>query len=252
MNREYEPYIENEITMSFEGKNMITKVDVISMDMINTNNWERPIYYASTVPGDLYGYVGNNLQKTGLALQLVPVNTTQHGITVNTTKMYDNVMHKFKWGGIDKSGIYLEENTLRMCKSYRQVLFADLAEALLNEGKTDSALNVLDRCIEVLPEENVPYDFSLYPVTRLYFALGEVEKAKGITAKMVERGMREVDWMLRLEPAQREAFLRNINYNLAVMRDILTVSMQHDKEFAQSYIERFNNYSRQFETGQKQ
>ncbi|MDR1223363.1 MAG: DUF2723 domain-containing protein [Tannerella sp.] len=251
VNREYEPYIEKEINMNFDGKNVITKVDAISMDMINTNNWERPIYFASTVPGNLYGYVNNNLQKTGLALQLVPMNTTQHDLAVNTAKMYDNLMNKFRWGGVDKPGVYLEENTMRMCKSYRQVLFADLAEALIKEEKTDSALRVLDRCMEVFPEENVPYDFSVYPVARLYFLLGQTEKAKEITAKMVERGMREVDWMLRLRPAQREAFIRNINYNLAVMKDILSISMQYDKEFAQSYIEQFNNYSIQFESGQK-
>ena len=165
--------------------------------------------------------------------------------------MYDNVMNKFKWGGVDKPGIYLEENTMRMCKSYRQVLFTDLAEALIKEGKADSALKVIDRCVEVLPEENVPYDFSVYPLARLYFTLGEVEKAKEITAKMVERSMTEVDWMLRLKPAQREEFIRNINYNLAIMRDIVTVSMQQVTEFAQSYSERFNNYSMQDESGKK-
>jgi hypothetical protein len=237
--------------MNFDGKNYITKVDAITLDMIHSNNWERPIYYASTVPGSLHDYVGNNLQKTGLAYQLVPMNTTEHQITVNTTKMYDNVMNKFQWGGIDKLTLYLEENTMRMCKSYRQVLFADLAETLLKEGKTDSAIMVLDRCIEVLPEKNVPYDYSIYPIVRLYFILGQVEKAKEITAKMVERCMTETDWMLRLKPAQRETFLRTINYNLAVMRDILTISMQHDKDFAQSYIERFNQYSMQFESGPK-
>ena len=252
VNREYEPFIENEISMNFGGKSYMTKVDAISMDMISTNNWERPIYYASTVPANLYNYVGNNLQKTGLALQLVPMNTSQHGININTTKMYDNVMNKFKWGGVDKPGVYLEENTMRMCKSYRQTLFADLAEALIKEEKTDSALKVLDRCIEVFPEENVPYDFSIYPIARFYFTLGQTEKAKEITAKMVERTMVETDWMLRLKPMQREAFQRNINYNLAVMRDILTVSMQYDKEFAQSYIERFNKYSMQLESGQKE
>ena len=91
------------------------------------------------------------MQKTGLAFQLIPVNTTEHDIPINTRKMYDNIMNKFKWGGIDKPGVYLEENTMRMCKSYRQVLFADLAEALIKEEKTDSAIKVLDRCMQVMP-----------------------------------------------------------------------------------------------------
>ncbi|MDR1116251.1 MAG: DUF2723 domain-containing protein [Tannerella sp.] len=251
VNKEYEPYIEKEIVFNFDGKSYITKVDLITMDMVNTNKWERPIYYASSIPGNLYGYIGNNLQKTGLAFQLVPMNTAEHDISVNSKKMYDNIMNKFKWGGIDKPGTYLEENTMRMCKSYRQVLFADLAETLIKEEKIDSAIKVLDRCMEVMPEENVPYDLSVYPIARLYFSLGEVEKAKFITAKMVDRCMIEVDWMLRLKPSQREAFIRNINYNLAIMRDILSVSLQYDKDFAQSYVERFNKYSSQLESVQK-
>jgi hypothetical protein len=251
VNKEYEPYIEKEMIFDFGGKNHLTKVEVITMDMINTNKWERPIYYASSIPGYLYGYAGNNIQKTGLAFQLVPMNTTEHDIPINTRKMYDNIMNKFKWGGIDKPGVYLEENTMRMCKSYRQVLFADLAETLMKEEKRDSALKVLDRCMEVMPEENIPYDISVYPIARLYFSLGEIEKAKFITAKMVERCMIEVDWMLRLKPSQRESFLRNINYNLAVMRDILSISLQYDKEFAQSYVERFNKYSLQLDSSQK-
>ncbi|MDR0697869.1 MAG: DUF2723 domain-containing protein [Tannerella sp.] len=251
VNVEYEPYIEKELIMNYEGKNVISLVDAITLDMINTNKWKRPIYYASTVPGNLYGYAADNLQKTGLALQLLPINTTAHDITVNTKKMYDNVMNKFKWGGIDKPGLYLEENTMRMCKSYRQVLFADLAEALIKEEKIDSAIKVLDRCIEVMPEENVPYDFSIYPIARLYFSLGKIEEAKNITAKMLEWLMTEVDWMLRLRPSQREAFQRNINYNMMLMRDILNISLQYDKDFSQPYIERFNNYSIQMGVSQK-
>jgi hypothetical protein len=242
VNVEYEPFIEKELTINFEGKNAIRIADIITLDMIYTNKWERPIYYAATVPGNLYNYVANNLQKTGLALELLPINTTAHDITINTKKMYDNVMNKFKWGGIDKPGIYLEENTMRMCKVYRQTLFTDLAEALIKEEKIDSAINVLNRCIEVIPEENVPYDYTVYPIAQLYFSLGKTEEAKNITAKMLDYIMTEVDWMLRIKPSQRESFQRNINYNMVIMRDILNISLQYDKEFSQPYIERFNYY----------
>jgi hypothetical protein len=251
VNPEYEPFIEKEMIMNYDGKSIITKVDAITQDIILTNKWERPIYYATTVPGNLYQYAAGNLQKTGLANQLVPLNTEAHDIGINTKKMYDNVMNKFKWGGVEKPGLYLEENTMRMYKLYRQSLFADLAEALIREKKNGRAIEVLDRCIEVIPEENVPYDLSIYPVASLYFALGEIEKAKFLSAKMLDWSMAEVDWLLRLKPAQQEAYQRNISYNMAVMRDILNLSMQHDREFAQPYIEKFNDYSMQIEAGQK-
>ena len=49
--------------------------------------------------------------------------------SINTEKMYDNVMNKFKWGGVNTPGVYLDENVMRMCKSYRIALFSKLAAA---------------------------------------------------------------------------------------------------------------------------
>jgi len=252
LNPEYEPYIIDEININFEGKNIITKVDAISLDMLNTNNWERPIYYAATVPGNIYDYVGGHMQKTGLALQVVPLNTRNTTMEINTEKMYDNVMNKFKWGGIDKPGIYLEENTMRMCKAQRSVLFADLANALLNEGKRDSALKVLDKCIEVFPEENVPYDSSIYSIASLYYALGETEKARNIATSLIDYSMTNIDWMLRLKPAHRNSVAHFLDNDLNILRSFLTMCYQYDSDFAQSHMEQYNSYLNQAQSGQKQ
>lgn len=251
VNPEYEPYIVDEININFEGKNTITKVDAITLDMLNTNNWERPIYYAVTVPGNIYSFVGDNIQKTGMAYQVVPLKTKDTNLSVNTKKMYDNVMNKFKWGGVDKPGIYLEETTMRMCKSQRSVIFADLASSLMNEGKPDSAIEVLDKCVEVFPEENVPYDYSAYPIASLYLALGEMEKGKKIATSIIDYSMTNIDWMLRLKPSQRETVLPLLNDNFAMLRNLLNVCYQYDQEFAQSYMEQFNHYFNQYQSGQK-
>ncbi|MDR2915507.1 MAG: DUF2723 domain-containing protein [Tannerella sp.] len=251
VNPEYEPYIVDQIDINLGDRNAISKVDAITLDILNTNNWERPIYYAITVPGNIYSYVGDYMQKTGLASQIVPLKTKGTNLEINTKKMYDNVMNKFKWGGVDKPGTYLEETTMRMCKSQRSVIFADLANALMNEGKRDSAIQVLDKCVEVFPEENVPYDFSAYSIATLYFALGETEKAKEVASSIIDKSMGNVDWMLRLKPSQRETVMPLLNDNLALLRNLLNVSYQYDKEFAQAYMEQYNSYFNQYQSGQK-
>ena len=252
VNPEYEPYIVDEININLEGKDRITKVDAITLDILNTNNWERPVYYAITVPGSLYSFLGNNMQKTGLATQVVPLNARGTNMAINTKKMYDNVMNKFKWGGVDKPGVYLDETTMRMCKAQRFTVFSELANALMNEDKRDSAILVLDKCIEVFPEENVPHDFSSYPIANLYFALGETEKAKMLMERIIDYGMTNVDWMLRLRPSQRESILPMLNDNLSTLRDLLSLSHRYDPEFAQSYMEQYNNYFNLFQSAQKQ
>jgi len=165
--------------------------------------------------------------------------------------MYDNVMNKFKWGGVDKPGIYLDETAMRMCKAQRSTIFVDLANALMIEGKRDSAILVLDKCVEVFPEENVPYDFSAYNIATLYFQLGETEKAKKIATSIIDYGMTNIDWALRVRPLQRDAVLSMMSESFSTLHSILSVIHNFDQEFANLYMEQFNNYYNQYQSSQK-
>ena len=169
-------------------------------------------------------------------------------MTINTTKMYDNVMHKFKWGGVEKPGIYIEETTMRMLKSQRSAIFASLADALVNENKLDSALKVLDRCVEVIPEENVPYDLNAMGIMTLYYALGRRESGQQIATSLINNMLINIDWMLRLRPLQRETVLPLLNDNMRYLSMILGHIGQYDNEFIQPFRERFNIYYNKYKS----
>ena len=248
---EYEPFIEKTININLGSKPYLPLVDLLSLDMINTNNWERPIYYATTVPQSAYYFVDNYMQKTGLAYQVVPVMTKGSTIATNTTKMYNNIMNKFRWGGLEKPGLYIDETVMRQCKIYRQFVFTDLAYNLFVEEKHEEAIQVLDKCIEVFPEVNFPYDESIYPIASLYFELGEIEKAKRIAARFIERTITNVDWMMRLRPAQRMTVTYHLERDLNMLQNILSTSNRFDQEFAQQYMVKVSQYLNQYQTSQK-
>ena len=184
-----------EMTISLKGKTALGKQELMILDMLQTNNWERPIYYAITVNPDQFVGLDGYFEQTGLAYQIVPKQANKG---TNTEKMYDNVMNKFKWGGVDKPGVYIDENVMRMCKSYRMALFNKLAEDLLKEGKSEKALNVLNKCMEVLPPENVPLDYTALTTGELYYALDQDEKAEEVFTGIAENAMRNIDWFFRL------------------------------------------------------
>jgi hypothetical protein len=98
--------------------------------------------------------------------------------------MYDNVMKRFQWGNMNKPGVYVDETNSRMVMNMRG-MFGRLAEALILEGKTDSARQVLDRCFEVLPETAVPYDYFTVGLVEAYYKSGQAEKANVIAGKML-------------------------------------------------------------------
>jgi tetratricopeptide (TPR) repeat protein len=156
--------------------------------------------------------------------------------------MYDNVMNKFKWGGVDKPGIYLDENTMRMCKSYRGALFGELASALMYEGKRDRALAVLDRAMQVLPPDNVPCDYSAFMIGDLYLHLGEREKGEQILNNIANGSMRTIRWLFRFSPDKLPYVQQEIERQLRVMQNVITAGLRTNPDFGLAYRDEYNNY----------
>ena len=238
----YLPYMQKQMTIDLTGKDYLGKHELIVLDMLRTNNWKRPIYYAITVSPDQFVKLDPFFQQVGMAYHIVPMETKNTIRSVDTEKMYDNVMNKFKWGGVDQPGVYVDENVMRMCKSYRVALFSKLAAALMSEGKNDKALNVLDKAMAVLPPENVPLDYSALSIGEFYYELGQKEKGEAIFSGIADDAVRTINWIFRLKPGQFASAVGDLEHNLAVLQEVLRVAKKHDPELAQKYQEEFDNY----------
>ena len=143
--------IPDKMVISLKGKNALYKNDLMMLEMIAQCNWTRPIYVALTVGSENYMNLGDNFVQEGLANRITPFTTNKSGAkSFDTEKTYDNVMHKFKFGGIDQQGIYLDETVTRMCFTHRR-LMAQLALALAQEGKKEKAKDVLAKCEKEIP-----------------------------------------------------------------------------------------------------
>ena len=153
-------------------KSYVLKNELMILDLLATNNWKRPIYFAITVGSESYMNLEEYFQLEGLAYRLVPLKGGEDDLgqrgRVETSIMYDNMMNKFKWGNMPDPDVYLDENNLRMTMNFRNN-FARLADALLQEGKRDSAIAALDRCVEVMPDANVPYNIFMIRIIENYY-----------------------------------------------------------------------------------
>ncbi len=239
---EYAAYILPEMEIDLSGKEYLGKQELIILDMLQTNNWERPMYYAITVNRDQYVNLDAYFQQTGMAYQIVPMAVKGTVKSANAEKMYDNVMNKFQWGGVDKPGVYIDENVMRMCKSYRLAVFSKLAYSLMLEDQKDKALQVLDKGMEVLPPANVPLDYSALSFGQMYYELGQPQKAEEVYTAIIENALRTVDWILRLQPGQMRSAMGELEHNLAVAQESLRVINQHNPAFGKKYQEEFDNY----------
>ncbi|NNM16737.1 MAG: DUF2723 domain-containing protein, partial [Bacteroidia bacterium] len=170
------------------SKSFIMKADLMILDLLAYNDWKRPIYFAVTVGSDSYMNLDDYFQLEGLAYRLVPIKATQKipgGFgRVNTSIMYENMMNKFKWGNISDPSVYLDQNNINMSMNLRNN-FGRLADALLQEGKRDSAVAVLDHCIEVFPDEAVPYNLVMLRMAESYYKAAILGDKEGLDGGLI-------------------------------------------------------------------
>jgi len=240
----------HEMVIDLAGKSSLTKESITILDMLYTNNWKRPLYFAVTVDPNQFARLDKYLQRTGLAYRITPIiakgDENEDIRPIDTEKMYDNVMHKFRWGGVDKPGVYLDETVMNMLKSYRGAIFGELALALLDEEQTEKAVAVLDRAMQVLPMENIPLDRSAYILAQAYIMAGEIEKGEQILNGMANFFMQSIRWMSNLRPDLQVSVREELSLNLYLMQHIIALGLQNNPDFGKSFRDEYNNYRMMF------
>ncbi len=233
--------IPKEITIDLKGKNYVAKHEMMILDMLKNADWQRPIYYAVTVGTDQQLRLQKYFRLEGLTNRIVPFDVEATGQSVETDIMFDNMMNKFKWGGIDNPKVYLDENITRMSKTYR-FMFSKLANALIEEGKNDKALQVLDYCQKVTPSECIPYDYSVLSLADAYQRLGKNDKAIEVYEKVAQRTIKNLNWFFRLNASDMRSVYPDIRENMGIMEHILATYQDISPELFKKYIQEYNTY----------
>lgn len=221
-------------------KNYILKNDLVIFDILATNNWKRPVYFAVTVGDDAYMNLEPYFQLEGLAYRVIPARFPQpmdgQSGRVNTDLMYKNVMEKFVWGGMDKSDIYMDENNIRMTMNLRNN-FARLADQLMAEGKKEQAIKALDKCMEVMPEKVIAYNFFMMPVAEAYYKTGEVDKANKLVKRLAAIYKDDLNYYYSLRPALSATIDQEKQQALSVISRLMMMTKNYKQDALSKELE---------------
>jgi len=247
--------IVDKIDINLTG-NYISKDEMIILDILNNNKWKRPVYFAVTVGRDKYLNLQDYFQAEGFAYRLVPIKTKakdQQIGRVSSTIMYDNIIKKFKWGNMNDPKVYLDENNQRMSMNIRNN-FVRLADQLVIEGKTDSAVAVLDRCNELVPNKKVPYNYFNLLMAEAYYKAAQydmrrmgkertsvevnmlpsaIKKGNAVVRQMIDNNESEILYYLSLEPKFRDSVSEDMQRAFYLLQELGVITEQYgEKELA--------------------
>lgn len=222
--------------ISLKGKRALYKSELMMLEMLANANWERPIYTAITVGSENQLNMQNHFIQEGLAYRFTPFDTKALDATIDSEKMYDNLMNKFKFGGIDKPGVYIDENVMRMCFTHRRV-FAQLIGQLMKEGKKDKALAALEYAEKMIPAFNVPYDYQngAFQMAEAYYQLGQTAKADKIVDAMANKAVEYMTWYLSMSDYRLALSQQEFAYNLGLLDVEVKLLEQYKSPLAKHY-----------------
>ena len=235
--------IPDRMVISLKGLGGLDKSKLMMLELLANANWTRPIYVAYTVGQDNYMNLGDNFVQEGLANRITPFTTNINeqplpGMTnFDTEKTYDNVMNRYKFGGISVPGIYLDETVMRMCYTHRRLL-VKLATNLIAEGDTERAAKVLEKCEKEIPSYNVPHDFQSGSIdmARAYADIGNTEKAREVVAALWKNSDQSMTFYNSLPANLFPTCISSSQFHMFyVMRHLIDIASSFDMDLAEQY-----------------
>jgi len=247
--------IPDRMVISLKNKSALYKGDLMILEMLAECNWTRPIYVAVSVGDDNYINLGNNTITEGLAYRITPFTTSNGGHPVpgaknfDTRRTYDNVMHRFKFGGLEQRGLYLDETVMRMCYTHRRIM-ARLAVELIGEGKDKEARQVLDYTAKKLPTYNIPHNYTSgsLDMARAWASLGEKQKAMDIVKSLWKKSFQYMTYYNSLESSRFHASENDAVMHFYILQQLTSLAQTLDKDWTDDRMIELGRMVNQFES----
>ena len=238
--------IPDKMVISLKGKNALYKGELMMLEIIANCNWTRPVYVAMTVGENNYMNLGDNFVQEGLANRITPFLTNTNGAkNFDTEKTYNNLMNRYRYGGLKTKGLYLDETIMRMCYTHRR-LFGMLALHLIAENKKDKALKVLQKVEKEIPAYNVPLNYMSggADIAKAYALLGQKQKALDAINAAWKEACQYETYYLSLDGTKFAISQRDCMIQLSIMSQLSEITKMVDKNLAAKQKTQVDNYYR--------
>ena len=208
------------------------------MEMLSNGVWNRP-FYVSVSMGNQLSFLRDHLVLEGLAYRISP---TAQGPCVDVERLYDNIMHRFRYGGLSTKGLYIDEDVKRMADTH-QFIMSVLIDSLLQDGDAKRALKVCRKWQQEMPQENIPYTYSALAMARCFYQNDLTKQGDDIVDGLLRRSAEWLSWIDTITPSRRAGSEYTRRTWLETMQQALAVAAQHKRtNIFNQYIQQYESY----------
>jgi len=190
-------------TLTFGDIRAIRVQDIMTREIVEANNWERPIVFAVTCSDDSKIGLQDYLKMEGMTFRLVP-EKRKPGTEFINEKIVEaqlsgnDVPSKtfepgFRFTGLNDPTIFFDNNHTRMVQNYRNA-FMRLAVHYRVANDYENLIATLDEMNEKLPYQVLGMEnYLLFEVAKLYKEAGDEEKFNTIASDVEQSVLADLE-----------------------------------------------------------
>jgi len=214
--------------------NQLYKNDLMLLDLIASSKWRRAFFFAAPSSVSHVMNVDSFCLVTGFVYKFMPVKINPRGHIpglggVDPVRSYDLLMNKFAWGNLSDPHVYIDPESLN--NSVRpKTNFMRTAQAMIDLGRKEEAVALLDYYLKHFPDSRIPFDFYMLPYAQVYYEAGHPEKANPIMERIAAIYGQNLDYYYSYGAKEKEYFQEDIQNALAVIRRLGDVAKQYEQK----------------------
>jgi tetratricopeptide (TPR) repeat protein len=237
-------YLADKIVPAIEWdvkQNYLYKNDLMLLDLIATNNWKRPIYFAN--PNSISKVLGveSYCHLEGMVYKFMPVKAEGFisGVGgVNADASYDIFMNKCKWGNLNDPDVYVDRESNRNSIIPKQN-FRRVAENLLAKNEKEKAIALMDECLKQFPDNKITYDMFIVPFADVYYEAGAMEKGNAITERVFEIYSQNLDYYNRLDSKLFRYYQKDYEQAIGIIQHLSMMAKMYKQNDLYNKIDSF-------------
>ena len=231
-----------DMVISLEGKKAFYKNELMVLEMLSHADWSRPIYLSISMGSDMLSFLREHLVLEGLAYRVSPKAAGQ---TVDVERLYDNIMHRFRYGGLNAKGIYVDEDVKHLADTH-QLIMGILIDSLLGANDTKRALAVCRKWQQEMPHENVPYTNAALSMARCYYQTNHPKEGDEIVSSLLRRSEEWLSWIETINSKRRSGSLYSQYLWMQTMQQALSMAIEYERtNINHQYIRQYEYYIKQ-------
>jgi len=230
-------------------QNNLYRNDLMLLDLIATNNWVRPIYFANPSSIKSVLDVDKYCHMEGIVYRFTPVPAPDYISNVggvDADRSYEVLMNnKVRWGRLNKDDVTVDRESARTVGIMKQDYFR-LAQALVARKKYDSAVDAMDRGLYFFPEKKFPFDYYMIYWPDTYYKAGATEKGNKMVEDIARTYNENLDYYYSLDDKMQDYYKDDIQQSMAVLQRLNQVTDQYKQKALSDSLHKalYDNFSR--------